>query len=104
MLLKLDLGGTGKGGDWVTVNIIEPCDILHDLDDFPYPFSGGSVDEVRMRHTLEHLENPIRVVTEIRRLFNILDDEMLLDLQWDKSLNRIVLTTKIDFDKRMGDI
>lgn len=41
---------------------------------------------------------------EIRKIFNVPDDEMLLDVQWDKSLNMIVLTTKLDYDKGKGDI
>ena len=65
---KLDLGGIGKNGEWTTINIVEPCDIVHDLNSFPYPFEDSSVNEVRINHVLEHLDNPKAVIIEINRI------------------------------------
>jgi len=41
----------------VNVDSSEHCapDILHDLEDFPWPWADSSVDEIVMRHVLEHL-------------------------------------------------
>ena len=66
--MKLDLGGIGKKGSWTTVNMVQPCDILWDLDDFPYPFGDSSVHSIKMRHTFEHLKEPFRVLEELYRI------------------------------------
>jgi SAM-dependent methyltransferase len=65
----LDLGGVGKGGPGFTnVNLMKPCDVLHDLDDFPYPFEDGSIDRIQCIHTLEHLFDPLKVMGEMWRI------------------------------------
>ncbi|OGG01669.1 hypothetical protein A2Z33_05505 [Candidatus Gottesmanbacteria bacterium RBG_16_52_11] len=43
-------------------------DIVHDLNDIPYPFQKNSVDEIHMYHVLEHLINPVQVLEEIHRI------------------------------------
>ena len=50
----LDLGGY-KCDDTISVNL-DRCDVVHDLNVFPYPFSVNSFDEVRIYHVLEHLK------------------------------------------------
>lgn len=72
-ILKLNLGGIGKKihddiGEHLTVNIIQPCDIQHDLNKFPYPFDDNSIDDITSIHTLEHLDNPLKVMCEIYRI------------------------------------
>lgn len=55
--MKYDLGGVGKGRDSVlTVNLVEPCDIMHDITD-PDGFipEDGVAEEFRLVHTLEHV-------------------------------------------------
>jgi len=67
----LDLGGLKKAKeseDVVTVNIGGLGDIEHDLNKFPYPFKNEGFDEVRIYHTLEHLEKPIKVMEEVWRI------------------------------------
>ncbi len=64
MALLVDLGGTGRGGDWITVNIDNGAahaapDIVADIraaaDELRIYFDPGSIDRIRLRHTLEHL-------------------------------------------------
>ncbi|MEK7570687.1 MAG: methyltransferase domain-containing protein [Patescibacteria group bacterium] len=43
-------------------------DIVHDLDEVPYPFKKDSVDEIHFYHVLEHLHDPIRKLEEIHRI------------------------------------
>lgn len=43
-------------------------DIVHDLDQLPYPFADNSVDEIHFYHVLEHLHDPIRKLEEIYRI------------------------------------
>ncbi len=67
----LELGGLKEKKDnnnIVTVNIGGLGDIDHDLNKFPYPFENESFDEVRIYHTLEHLENPLKVMEEVWRI------------------------------------
>ncbi len=43
-------------------------DVVHDLDTFPYPFEESSVDEAWLIFTLEHLEDPFKVLEEVYRI------------------------------------
>ena len=47
-------------------------DIVHDLENFPYPFSTGTIEEIQMIHILEHLgQEPdifINIMKEIYRI------------------------------------
>jgi len=42
--------------------------LKHNLNSFPYPFADNSADEVMMLHTLEHLDEPKKVMAEIYRI------------------------------------
>ncbi len=67
----LDLGcGTRKrsGAIGVDSNPATHPDILHNLDQFPYPFADSRFDEVYLDNVLEHLENVISVVEELHRI------------------------------------
>lgn len=43
-------------------------DISHDLNQFPYPFEDGYFELAEVDHTLEHLNEPFRVMGELRRI------------------------------------
>lgn len=43
-------------------------DRVWDLDKRPWPWASGSVDRVLMDNVLEHLEDPMAVATEVRRV------------------------------------
>ncbi|HYN15008.1 MAG TPA: methyltransferase domain-containing protein [Terriglobales bacterium] len=43
-------------------------DVVHDLNDFPYPFDDHAFDVVEADHVLEHLDRPFRVMQEIHRI------------------------------------
>lgn len=62
--MKVDLGGIGRGGEWVTVNndggaVRAAPDIVADITahaaELEKHFAFGSLDEIRCIHTLEHL-------------------------------------------------
>jgi len=44
------------------------ADVVHDLNAFPYPFADSEFDLILIRHTLEHLDNVIRVMEEVHRI------------------------------------
>ena len=62
-MLKLDLGGVGRGGEWMTVNLdtelrgAPDCvaDISAEADQLHGLFGTQTVDAIRSIHTLEHL-------------------------------------------------
>jgi SAM-dependent methyltransferase len=50
------------------VSIDGYVDIVHDLDNTPYPFEDSSVDEIHMYHVLEHLTDPISKLEDLHRI------------------------------------
>lgn len=42
-------------------------DIVHNLNNIPYPFDSDSLDEVHFYHVLEHLNEPVKILEEINR-------------------------------------
>lgn len=70
----LDLGCGNKkrpGTVGVDFNSRTDADIIHDLNSFPYPFEDSSVDQVYLDNTLEHLDEPMRVMEEVYRICKI---------------------------------
>lgn len=71
MSLVLDLGcGKKKRPGTVGVDCSErhQADIIHDLNNIPYPFEEESVDFIYMDNVLEHLDAPMAVMEEIYRI------------------------------------
>jgi ubiquinone/menaquinone biosynthesis C-methylase UbiE len=67
----LDIGcGANKvaGAVGMDVNPRTAADVIHDLDDLPYPFVDDSFDEVIGRHVIEHVQNPTAVMSELHRI------------------------------------
>lgn len=66
--MKLNLGcGQNKLEGYVNVDCQSAAnpDVLHHLEDFPWPFEASSVDEVVMNHVLEHLGADAEVFVSI---------------------------------------
>jgi len=67
----LDVGcGLNKfpGAIGIDRNPRSHADVLADLDHPPYPFRGGSFDEIRAIHVIEHVSDVIRAMEEFHRL------------------------------------
>jgi SAM-dependent methyltransferase len=67
----LDIGcGTNKvaGAVGMDINPRTNADVIHDLDDLPYPFADNEFDAVIGRHVIEHVRDPLAVMCEIHRI------------------------------------
>jgi SAM-dependent methyltransferase len=67
----LDIGCGGRKTPGAIGMDLDPrsgADIIHDLDDIPYPFSSDTFDEVLGIHVMEHVRNPLRIMTELHRI------------------------------------
>jgi SAM-dependent methyltransferase len=67
----LDIGcGANKvpGAIGMDVNPRSAADVIHDLDDLPYPFADDEFDEVIGRHVIEHVHEPMAVMCELHRI------------------------------------
>ena len=67
----LDIGcGTNRvpGAIGMDVNPRSAADIIHDLDDLPYPFADNQFDEVVGLHVIEHVRDPMAVMVELHRI------------------------------------
>ena len=67
----LDVGcGKKKLPDAIGIdcNAQSAADILHDLNQFPYPFADNQFDEVNCDSILEHLDDLFRVMAELHRI------------------------------------
>lgn len=68
---KLDVGcGQAKEHDYIGMDIYpsSQVDVVHDFNEFPYPFPNDHFDEVLCRSTLEHVNDFIGTVVEIHRI------------------------------------
>jgi len=66
-ILDLGSGNVGLADTTVDVNEDTEPDVVHDLDEFPYPFDEDEFDTCWLIHVLEHLENPDRALEEAKR-------------------------------------
>ena len=72
MKINLNLGSGGEPREGylnVDKNPRAPqVDVVHDLDQYPWPFEDEAIDEVLMSHCLEHLVDHNRAMAEIYRI------------------------------------
>ncbi len=68
---KLNLGcGKDIRKGYINLDIVKMkgVDVVHNLNKFPYPFKSNEFDEVYTSHVLEHLDNFIQVMEELKRI------------------------------------
>jgi predicted SAM-dependent methyltransferase len=69
--LKLDIAcGQNKREGFTGVDIApgEGVDIVHNLDEYPWPFKANSVTEVNISHYVEHVADLISFMNELWRI------------------------------------
>jgi predicted SAM-dependent methyltransferase len=97
--LKLDLGcGTTKkdGFYGVDLNNFIGVDVIHDLNQFPYPFEDNSVNEIWMDNVLEHLDKPLLVMSEIFRICKN-NSRVTISVPYFRSLYAAIDPTHVNF-------
>lgn len=68
---KLNLGcGPDIKEGFVNMDVIKMkgIDVVHDLNKFPYPFKDDTFDFILASHVLEHLDDIIKVMAELKRI------------------------------------
>ncbi len=68
---KLNLGcGRAKLEGFLNVDLSANCrpDIIHNLNQMPYPFEENQFEEIHLDHVIEHLQNPLAVLEEVFRI------------------------------------
>jgi len=67
----LDLGcGNRKlpGSIGIDINSNTDADIVHNLNEFPYPFEDSAFDEIYADNVIEHLDDVLNVMEELQRI------------------------------------
>jgi hypothetical protein len=80
--VKLNLGcGHERLSGWLNVDKFGDPDLRVDLEQFPWPWSDSSVDEVRLHHVLEHLGQATETYLGVwRELYRVCSDGALLHI------------------------
>ena len=80
--MKLNLGcGKDYIDEWVNVDFYDDtkCDVIHNLEEFPWPWENDSVSEIRIIHTLEHLGADWKVYIKIlQEMYRICEDDAMI--------------------------
>ena len=70
---RLNLGcGTDIRENWINLDHVPlpGVDIVHDLNEVPYPFSSGELDYILCKDVIEHLNDPAQTLKELHRILN----------------------------------
>ncbi len=60
--VNLDIGDKDIYGNKIEV------DVIHDLNNYPYPFEDNTFDEIQAKSIIEHLPDRIKIWDELRRI------------------------------------
>lgn len=71
--MKVEIGGGDRprGEGFVNVDLVHSADVLHDLNEVPWPFDDEEVEELYSSHCIEHVECYIRFLREVARICRV---------------------------------
>ena len=82
--MKINLGcGKDYIDGWINVDFYDDskCDVVHDLEEFPWPWENDSVSEIRIIHTLEHLGADWKIYIKIlQEMYRICEDDAKIEV------------------------
>lgn len=91
--MKLHLGCGHKILEgYVNVDLYGNPDVIHDLEEFPYPWEDNSIDEILAEHVLEHIGQSTKVYFGIiKELYRICKKDAIIRVEvphprWDAYL------------------
>jgi SAM-dependent methyltransferase len=67
----LDVGcGSSKypGAVGLDISADTDADVVHDLDERPFPFDDDSFDQILMQDVIEHVAEPVKLMEELHRI------------------------------------
>lgn len=64
----LDIGGGEAKPGMATIDINPLSEIVHNLNQFPWPVKDNAFHHIRLFHVLEHLQDPLRTLQEVYRV------------------------------------
>lgn len=69
-VLDVGSGGLRRAAHVVTMDILklEETDIIHDANNYPWPFEENTFDYIIMSNVLEHVENVSALLSEVQRV------------------------------------
>lgn len=72
-MLRIEIGGgtRNKGEGWINVDLCPTANVIHDLNETPWPFADDSVDELYSSHCIEHVACPIMFLREVARVCKV---------------------------------
>lgn len=70
VIINLGCGRTRIPGSTGVDQVLIPgfVDVVHNLNELPYPFEDNTADEIHFYHVIEHLDDPIKKLEEIHRI------------------------------------
>ena len=119
MYKKLNLGaGDKRINGFLNIDKFDTFnpDIVHDLEEFPYPFNENEIDEIKLIHVLEHIgKDPDTYISIIKELYRICINGALIhiivphprhdDFLSDPTHVRAVTTTGLTlFDRERNEL
>ena len=82
--MKLNLGcGSDYLFEWINVDYYDTskCDVVHNLEEFPWPWEDNSISEIRIIHTLEHLGADWKIYIKIlQEMYRICEDDATIEV------------------------
>ena len=80
--MKLNLGcGTKLLSDYVNVDKYGKADIVHNLEEIPYPWKNNEIEEIILHHVLEHLgETPTNFMKIMKEFYRICKPNSLIKI------------------------
>lgn len=115
--MKLNIGcGNDYMEDWTNLDSGNcKCDISHDIETTPWPIEESSVNEVLMKHVLEHVSKE-KFVDVIRELYRVCCGGAKIHIQvpyagsdnfWTDPTHKMPITTRtldyFDHSKPLGE-
>lgn len=70
----LDIGCSNNkvpGTIGIDINPNSMADIIHDLNQYPYPIETSSIDKIYAKHIIEHVDDPRKFIREIHRILKV---------------------------------